>query len=211
MRIASILSVLCLFTIVETRKCNITIDYSYYEYHLNASCIISCPFPINNGRFEFREKETTEMYGETPGTYTALFSLSATGSFWGEYLDCRLTDHSLICVARIDVNVTISIQCIGTNGIWPPFEGPFVTDDQDYLNFVLPTDRIYEKPKLGGKKPIQYGTLHVKQEYPPSTEPVTDTLHVMNMLCILMTLMGILGLLVYCRPRRQSPSQPLCL
>ncbi|AKB93306.1 b119.1 [Murid betaherpesvirus 8] len=209
MRISSIMSVLCLFTIVETRKCNITVVYSYYDYNLNASCFIICPFPIH-GRFDFREKTTTERYGETPGTYTALFSLSATGSFWGEYVDCRLTDNSLICVARITVNVTISIQCIGANGIWPPFEGPFVTDDQEYINFVIPTDKVYEKPKLGGKKPVYYGTLHLKQKYPPSTKPTTDTLYIMNVSCILMTVMGILGLLTFCC-RRYRHARPICV
>lgn len=123
----------------------------------------------------FRDKHypPSEFYEAQDG-YTVSSHLLTVGSFWGEPLDCRTETNTLICVAIVAVNVSITLYCNGTNGRWPPFTGPFVTDTPEYLDFTIPPEYLdpfgnvesttLEPWRLGCKTCGEYGSLHSKQE-----------------------------------------------
>lgn len=156
-----IYAVSCVYVICTANSldCNITLKYSYYDYVLHGICTIICSFPVY-GSFTFREKSGTTTNNELSESYVYNSSIRSVGSFWGEYLICKLEDHSLICASRIDANATITLHCNGTNGVWPPFEGPFVHDDTSYKDTV--TEYLITKQvKIGGKKCVHYESLHM--------------------------------------------------
>lgn len=200
--------VLCVFILnvpnVEALlKCNITLRYAYYDYRLNATCESRCSFPsLATLSFRDREHRTPDL-GDSR-TYVARPSLTATGSFWGEYLDCRLPDHTLICVALIVVNRTIEVECVGKNGIWPPFTGPFVTDDS------LPTtpDDITDEYR---SEPENHQNFHgdtrrrtrqnVSSRIAPlgAEEPVSHETHAIEIACTAIVLTLVCVLFYYLR------------
>nr|WEG69108.1 membrane protein m119.1 [Mastomys natalensis cytomegalovirus 2]WEG69246.1 membrane protein m119.1 [Mastomys natalensis cytomegalovirus 2]WEG69385.1 membrane protein m119.1 [Mastomys natalensis cytomegalovirus 2]WEG69523.1 membrane protein m119.1 [Mastomys natalensis cytomegalovirus 2]WEG69661.1 membrane protein m119.1 [Mastomys natalensis cytomegalovirus 2] len=158
--------VLCLLCTAAALDCNATLGYSYYNYTLRANCTIQCS-SIVFGEFLFRDKGGAEVLDELPTGYLYGSTITRVGSFWGEYLICETVDKSLICAALIVVNVTIVVHCLGKNGVWPPFPGPFVDDDTSTTDSLPGTTIAYEHRF--------YAPLHVKQYKVDATnEPEHD-------------------------------------
>lgn len=196
-----VLCVFCNSSDESLLKCNITLRYTYYEYVLNATCETRCQFPLL-GTLTFRDLQVTPREFDNSNAWVGRASLTITGSFWGEYLDCRLPGHLLICVTLVTVNATIAWHCNGRNGIWPPFPGPFLNettdeyeDNYDRLVTVDPEEKNDTYFDFGG-------SLHNQREnmlQKPYTSTVTETVphknHVTKSTCII--LLAVICVLLY--------------
>lgn len=209
----------CLFFIADVEsllKCNITLRYTYYEYILNATCETRCLFPLT-GSLTFRDQRVTPREINDPEAWSGVASLTTMGSFWGEYLDCRLPGHLLICVTLIAVNTTVTWHCHGRNGIWPPFQGPFLNetdyanendeDHDDHLVTVDPEGKKDDNSKNADNddKHLNSGTAlrasfanaSRKPQISSVTEIISHEDHIARITCIVATLTTICILLYY--------------
>lgn len=195
--------VFCVYFVLNVEgllQCNLTLRYAYYEYVLNATCETRCLFPLL-GTLTFRDHIAERHDLNDPGAWTATASLIVMGSFWGEYLDCRLPGHLLICVTLIAVNKTITLNCHGRNGIWPPFAGPFLseTDDNsdDDLFAMYPDDddlRYFHPDVIFRDRP---DNVSQNSQTPNVTETAPQENHIAKITCIVMILVTICVLLYY--------------
>lgn len=166
----------CSVFVVRATDCNVTLGFSYYDYVLNASCLVSCGYPMS-ATLAFRDKDTKDEYDEIPGKYTWSSNVTVRGSFWGEPLECKVGQTDVICVAYIAVNVTIILRCLGENGVWPPFTGPFVTDLPEYLDFTVPPDLTDEPRRLGsGQRCRHYAALHLQHAKRNDSTPFSPSI-----------------------------------
>lgn len=215
----------CVFLILGVEsllRCNLTLQYTYYDYVLNASCNTSCEFPLL-AALTFRDRAAERRELRDPRLWIATAALSATGSFWGEYLDCRLPGHLLICAARVAVNTTVTLQCNGRNGVWPPFPGPFLNetdDDNDEPLIAHPNEDQNEEAEENEDNDLHPDTVSHARLRNASRKPqilnVTETVsqdnHMAKITCIVILLATICVLLCYlpkddtilCRRDRQS-------
>ncbi|ACE95455.1 m119.1 [Muromegalovirus WP15B] len=148
--------------------CNVSLSYSYYEYDLRINCTVRCEVP-ELSEIHFRDYGSTDLVDfdnpRLPRHKESSYTISATGSFWGEMIHCQVR-AVLICTVVIQVNATVYFVCNGTSARWPPYEGPFVTggpDGDDEIS-VPPETTDDGSPRLlksgRGKKCVEYGELH---------------------------------------------------
>ncbi|AWV68039.1 m119.1 protein [Murid betaherpesvirus 1] len=161
--------------------CNVSLSYSYYEYDLRINCTVRCEMP-EISEIHFRDYGSTDSVDfdnpRLPRYRESNYTISATGSFWGEMIHCQVRDV-LICTIVIQVNATVYFVCNGTSARWPPYEGPFVTGGPDGDEISVPPETTDDgSPRLlksgRGKKCVEYGELH-KLRRSRATSPARTT------------------------------------
>ncbi|AWV68204.1 m119.1 protein [Murid betaherpesvirus 1] len=147
--------------------CNVSLDYAYYDFTLHINCTVRCQMP-EICEIYFRDYGSTDRVDfddpRLPRSTEADYTISATGSFWGEMIQCQVRDQ-LICTVVIEPNATVHFLCNGTSARWPPHEGPFVTGGPDDVEITVPPETTDDgSPRLlsgrRGKKCVEYGELH---------------------------------------------------
>ncbi|AAF99210.1 pr119.1 [rat cytomegalovirus strain Maastricht] len=177
-RLSLVLCVFCISGTESTLHCNITLQYTYYEYILNATCETRCLFPLL-GILTFRDLQVTPRELVDSNAWMGRASLTVTGSFWGEYLDCRLPGHLLICVTLIAVNRTIVCHCTGQNNIWPPFSGPFLNETNDD-NYEDNYDRLVTIDSEQEKSGISDAHINFSTAFQDQLENAPENLYMLN-------------------------------